>query len=49
MIDEGQGSSVSQVVVPVTSWACVTCGRANPGHESISIAIPICILFEGTE
>ena len=39
MIDEDQGSLVSQVAVSVTSWACVTCGQANPGHGMISIAM----------
>ena len=37
--EEGQGSSVLQVVMLVTSWACVTCGQANPGLWTISVAI----------
>jgi hypothetical protein len=39
MIDEDQGSPVLHVAISVTSWACVSCGQANPGHGTISIAI----------
>lgn len=35
IIGEDQGSSVLQVAVSVTSWACMSCGQLNPGHGAV--------------